>query len=43
MEYEVDVKEDYIVVNLNGDIDLYCSDAVRKILLDIVVKMLAVC
>ena len=38
MAYEVNIKEDSVVVNLNGDIDLYCSDDVRKILLDTVVK-----
>ena len=38
MEYEGDIKEDSVVVNLNGDIDIDCSDDVRKILLDTVVK-----
>ena len=38
MEYEVDIKDDSVVVNLNGDIDISCSDYVRKILLDTVVK-----
>jgi anti-sigma B factor antagonist len=38
MKYEVDIKEDCAVVNLSGDIDLSCSDGVRKILLDTVVK-----
>ena len=38
MAYEVNIKEDSVVVNLNGDIDLSCSDEVRKILLDTVVK-----
>ena len=38
MAYEVSIKEDTVVVNLNGDIDLSCSDDVRKILLDTVVK-----
>ena len=39
MAYEVSIKEDTVVVNLNGDIDLSCSDEVRKILLDAVVKI----
>ena len=38
MAYEVNIKEDFVIVNLNGDIDLSCSDDVRKILLDTVVK-----
>ena len=38
MAYELNSKKDSVVVNLNGDIDLYCSDDVRKILLDTVVK-----
>ena len=38
MEYEGDIKEDSVVVNLNGDIDISCSDYVSKILLDTVVK-----
>ena len=38
MEYEGDIKEDSVVVNLNGDIDISCSDYVRKFFLDTVVK-----
>ena len=38
MAYEVNIKEDSVVVNLSGDIDLSCSDDVRKILLDTAVK-----
>ena len=38
MAYEVSIIEDNVVVNLNSDIDLSCSDEVRKILLDTVVK-----
>ena len=38
MEYEGDIKEDSVVVNLNGDLDISCADYVRKILLDTVVK-----
>ena len=34
----MDIKEDSVVVNLNGDIDISCSDYVSKILLDTVVK-----
>ena len=38
MEYEVYIKEVSVVVNLNGDIDFFCSDYVSKILLVTVVK-----
>ena len=38
MEYEVYIKEVSVVVNLNGDIDIFCSDYVRRILLVTVVK-----
>ena len=38
MEYEGDIKEDSVVVNLNGVLDISCSDYVSKILLDTVVK-----
>ena len=38
MEYEGDIKEDSVVVNLNGVLDISCSDYVRKFLLDTVVK-----
>ena len=38
MAYELNSKKDSVVVNLSGDIDLSCSDDVRKILLDTVVK-----
>ena len=38
MEYEVDIKDDSVVVNLNGVLDISCSDYVRKFLLDTVVK-----
>ena len=38
MAYELNSKKDSVVVNLSSDIDLSCSDDVRKILLDTVVK-----
>ena len=38
MEYEGDIKEDFVVVNLNGVLDISCSDYVRKFFLDTVVK-----
>lgn len=38
MGYAVGIKDNCVVVNLSGEIDLTCSDAVRKILLDTVVK-----
>jgi anti-anti-sigma regulatory factor len=38
MEYEGDIKEDSVVVNLNGVLDISCSDYVRKFFLDTVVK-----
>ena len=34
----MDIKEDSVVVNLNGDIDISCSDYVRNFFLDTVVK-----
>ena len=30
MEYEGDIKEDSVVVNLNGVLDIFFSDYVRK-------------
>jgi hypothetical protein len=38
MEYEGDIKEDSVVVNLNGVLDIFCSDYVRNFFLDTVVK-----
>jgi len=38
MEYEGDIKEDSVVVNLNGVPDIFCSDYVRNFFLDTVVK-----
>ena len=38
MEYEGDIKEDSVVVNLNGVLDISCSDYVRNFFLDTVVK-----
>ena len=38
MEYEGDIIEDSVVVNLNGVLDISCSDYVRKFFLDTVVK-----
>ena len=38
MEYEGGIKEDSVVVNLNGVLDISCSDYVRKFFLDTVVK-----
>ena len=38
MHHEVEVKGDCTYVYLNGDIDLSCSDQVRRILLEIVEK-----
>ena len=38
MEYEGDIKEDFVVVNLNGVLDISCSDYVRNFFLDTVVK-----
>ena len=38
MEYEGDIKEDSVVVNLNGVLDISCSDYARKFFLDTVVK-----
>ena len=38
MEYEGDIKEDSVVVNLNGVLDIFFSDYVRNFFLDTVVK-----
>ena len=38
MEYEGDIKENSVVVNLNGVLDISCSDYVRNFFLDTVVK-----
>lgn len=38
MHHEVEVKGDCTYVHLHGEIDLSCSDTVRKILLEIVGK-----
>lgn len=38
MNHDVDMKEDCAFVRVSGDIDLSCSDQLRKILLDTVIK-----
>jgi len=38
MDHNVEIEEDCAFVRLSGDIDLSCSDRLRKILLDIVIK-----
>ncbi len=38
MEHDVEMSEDSALIRLRGDIDLSCSDKLRKLLLDVVIQ-----